>query len=95
MELDINLLERIVLRMFIDLKKQGVVSLDSDYYWDVSGKDIYNAYNKPKLLEIGQLSEDYEFLYTAYENEYLVQHNFKKVASLLRYLAERSLHNIG
>lgn len=94
MELDINLLEKIVLRMFIDLKKQGIVSLDFDYYWEVPGKYIYNTYNEPKVLEIGQLSEDYKFLYTAYKNEYLVQHNFKKVASLLRYLAEKALHNI-
>lgn len=94
MELDIDLLEKIVMDIFAKIKKQGVTSLDADYYWDVPGKDIYNTYDEPEKLDIGQLSEDYELLCTAYKGGYLVQHNFRKVASLLRYLSEKSLHVI-
>ncbi|EDT2960844.1 TPA: hypothetical protein R5S02_004642 [Salmonella enterica] len=88
MEVDIELLEKIVVTIFNEIKNQKTASLDVDYYWDVPGKDIYNPYNEPEKLDIGQLSEDYELLCTAYRGGYLVQHNFRKVASLLRYLSE-------
>lgn len=94
MELDLHLLEKIVVSMFREIKKQGVASLDADYYWDVPGTDIYNTYSEPRQLEIGQLTEDYELLCNAYKGGYLVQPNFRKVASLLRYLSESSLHDI-
>ncbi|EDF8720540.1 hypothetical protein MKU92_004784 [Salmonella enterica] len=94
MELDLDLLEEIVVNMFTKMKIQGITSLDADYYWDVPSKDIYNVYDEPEQLDIGQLSEDYEFLCNAYKGGYLVQHNFNKIASLLRYLSERPLHDI-
>ncbi len=94
-ELDLDLLEKIIVNIFSKIKEQNIIPLDVDYYWEVSGEEIYDIYQKPEQLDIGQLSEDYTFLCEAYRGNFLVQPNLRKVAALLRYLSERKMHDMN
>lgn len=38
------------------------VELDWDYYWDIPEDELYDPYNTPENLDLGQLSEDWQKL---------------------------------
>ena len=91
MKIKLNLLEEAVITIFNEMKEQGIdnIDLDSDFYWNVPYASIYDVYNEPTQLDIGQLEDDYEILYEATEKALLVRHNLKNIAAILRYLAEK------
>lgn len=91
MKVKLNILEEAVITIFNEMREQGVdnIDLDSDFYWNVPSESIYDAYNEPAQLDIGQLEDDYAILYEATEKSLLVRHNLKNIAAILRYLAEK------
>lgn len=38
------------------------VTLDQDYFWSVPAEELYDVYNTPSNLTIGQLSESWQLL---------------------------------
>lgn len=73
------------------LKSNGIheISFDDDYYWNVPSDLLYDPYNQPKELDIGQLSEDYEFLLSSIKNDCIVNADLRKLSHLLRYIADK------
>jgi len=70
--------------------KTGVAALsdDSDFYWEVPAKSLYSVGNEPKELEVGRLSDDWEFLLPLLQDKQqafplMLMH----VAPLMRYLS--------
>jgi hypothetical protein len=63
MEIPIHQLKAVSTKLFGYLEAQGndSVSIDEDYYWEVSDEDRYVVEKTPELV-VGQLSEDWEFL---------------------------------
>lgn len=56
---------RTVMNMLLDQLQEShgsSVDLDVDYYWWIDKDDLYDSYDRPTKLTIGQLSEDWEFL---------------------------------
>lgn len=74
-----------------DLKKRGIdnVPLDADFYWNVPSDAIYDPYNEPSQLDIGQLENDYETLLNAKKTGSLIGYNLKNLSSILRYISEK------
>ena len=89
MELDPDLLEAVVVKALREVKQNGAIMLDADYYWDIPAESVHNVYEPPANFTIGQLSEDYLMIANALEGGFTVRQNLKKVAALLRYIAER------
>ncbi|MGJ3353240.1 hypothetical protein [Providencia sp. Je.9.19] len=91
MKIELSLLEEAVVTIFKEMKEQGVddIDLDSDFYWNVPSEFIYDVYNEPPRLDIGQLEDDYETLCKAKEKELLVKYNLKNISTIFRYLAEK------
>lgn len=91
MKIKLNLLEEAVITIFNEMKEQGIdnIDLDSEFYWNVPSESIYDVYNEPTQLDIGQLEDDYAILYEATKKALLVRHNLKNIADILRYLAEK------
>nr|WP_314424702.1 hypothetical protein [uncultured Erwinia sp.] len=91
MEVDLNVLENAVNKIFSDMRSRGVdsFSLDVDFYWNIPRDKLYDPYVEPTELDIGQLEEDYENLVEMSSKNLLVGHNLKNVAVLLRYLSEK------
>ncbi|ROP60165.1 hypothetical protein EDF81_3001 [Enterobacter sp. BIGb0383] len=82
MQVDLDLLEAAIATIFSDMKQRGIdsVQLDSDFYWNVPFKCIYDPYNEPSQLDIGQLEEDYEALKHAQETDKLTGYNLKNIS---------------
>ncbi|MCP4608498.1 MAG: hypothetical protein GY845_07275 [Planctomycetes bacterium] len=48
-------------KLFTYLESQGVESLDVkvDYYWHIPKEQIYDPYQEPSELDLGQLTDDW------------------------------------
>ncbi|MEX6177324.1 hypothetical protein AB6G03_10215 [Providencia hangzhouensis] len=57
MKIELSLLEEAIVAIFKEMKVQGMdnIDLDADFYWNVPSESIYDIYNEPTQLDIGQL----------------------------------------
>lgn len=46
----------------LEERKSSEVVIDWDYYWDIPVEQLYDPYNTPDNLDLGQLSEDWQKL---------------------------------
>ena len=60
----IDELREIFNRLMDHLETTGIdrVKLDCDFFWSIPQDELYNVYEDPKSLSIGQVSESLDFL---------------------------------
>lgn len=87
------------LRILLDkilkhLEEDGIksVELESDYYWNIPKEYLYDSYEEPKELDMGQLYDDMEFLNNILEgrNE-PIGHALVWLSAILRYIGEENV----
>jgi len=86
MIVNINEIEKIVLLLLSKLResKGNEIELTNDYYWDIDDDELYNPYEKPKDIGLGQVSFDIELLLKLLnEPDDALPFHFKKLASIL------------
>src|SRR5687767_12683225 len=65
------------------------VELGSDYYWEVPEADRYNVVDRPGELEIGRLSDDWQFVAELANSDTVpVAYQLTEIAPLLRRVGE-------
>ena len=91
MNIELNVLKDTINTIFDEMKADGIesIKLDFDFYWNVPAESLYDIYNDPQQLDIGQLEDDYRTLCEAKEKDILVRYNLKNISAILRYLAEK------
>ncbi|TCB95888.1 hypothetical protein E0L21_24355 [Kosakonia quasisacchari] len=91
MQIDLTLLEKVVTEIFTEMKNRGIdsVPLDADYYWNIPSEALYDPYQDPNQLDLGQLQDDYETLRLAHATGSLVSYNLKNIAAIMRFLSEK------
>ncbi len=91
MQIDIVELKQVIDRLFdhiIETKGVRQCEFDKDNYWNVPSQELFEA-NDPKELDIGSLSDDWEFLSKLLKPENKpVACQLTQVAPILRYLGE-------
>jgi hypothetical protein len=72
------------------LKRFDSINLgDRDYYWDIFEEELYNPYQEPTKLSLGQLSFDWDnFLRLKQKNASPVSHDLKSLGAILRAIEE-------
>jgi hypothetical protein len=92
MEIDVVKLKAIVDRLFQHIiETRGVrrVELGSDLYWSIPEEELYNVVDRPEELDIGRLSDDWEFVSKLLNGDAdPVAYQLTEVAPLLRRLGE-------
>jgi len=81
----------LIARLFVEFP-EGVVTIPEgqDYYWHVPADELNDMDNKPQKLNVGRLSDDWEFLRPLIEHEEQVfSLMMVHLAPILRFLAER------
>ncbi len=63
------------------------VELNNDFYWSISSDEIYNAYEAPKDMTLGQLTDDWETLKNASKSDSLVPYDLQRIANILKALS--------
>ena len=91
MQIDLAELKQVIDRLFNHIMEtRGVKSFvfEKEYYWNIPSRDVYEI-EEPKELDIGSLSDDWEFLSKLLQSENQpVAYQLTQVAPLLRYLGE-------
>jgi hypothetical protein len=78
-------------KLFAYLEDQGVESFDTavDYYWDIPKEQMYNPYQNPFELDLGQLTDDWYELQKLLDPERQpVVRDFVWLAAILRAIGE-------
>ncbi|RSB20965.1 hypothetical protein [Enterobacter cloacae] len=90
MKVELDLIEKAVVVIFNEMRSRGLssVELDCDFYWNIPTEQLYNVYEKPNELDIGQITDDYDTLKKHLENDTLIYYNLKNAAAVMRFLSQ-------
>ncbi len=71
MEVTIFQLRAIAEKLFSHFENLGYdsVEITEDYYWNIPEEQKYDVLNDPKDLDVGQLTDDWEFLQSVLEED--------------------------
>jgi len=67
--------------------KDNEIELNNDYYWDISAGELYNPYEEPKNITLGQLPDDLEEIQRLNRFDDAIAYDFKRLASILKALS--------
>lgn len=90
MRVNIDELSRVIAILLSNLKnsKGNEVELRNDYYWDISSEQIYNPYDDPNEISLGQLSDDLnEVCRLLSSSDEAIPYDLKRIAEILKALS--------
>ncbi len=90
MKVNIEELEKVISLLLSNLRESigNEVELNNDYYWAISEEKLYNPYENPIDLTLGQLSDDLKEIQRLYKSDDdAVPYDLERVASILKALA--------
>lgn len=72
-------------------QKGNEIELKNDFYWDIASNKLYNPYEEPNELSLGQLSDDLKEIYRlSKSNEKAISYDLKRIAEILRALSNEN-----
>jgi hypothetical protein len=92
MQIEIAKLNSVTNLLFDHLKELGIdtIEIDNDFYWNIPKSQLYDPYNEPKELDLGQLSDDWNDLQKVISgNMDVVSYNFIDLAAILKAIGEK------
>ncbi|MBS0473466.1 MAG: hypothetical protein JSR60_20525 [Proteobacteria bacterium] len=84
--------DRIFDRLIGELGDEATVTIDAakDYYWEVPYDGLYDVSTPPRDLDVGRLTDDWEFLSSIIADEtQAVRPMLAHLSTLLRVIAEQ------
>ncbi len=91
MKINLKDIEAITEKLFISLKERGIetIEVSEDFYWYIPKDIVYNPYEEPNRVEMGQLSDDWnELCKVAETNDIPIPYNFVWLATVFRAIGE-------
>lgn len=65
-----------------------VIEIENDFYWDIPSKELYNPYEEPKQLTLGQLSDDInEVQRLANEPSSAISYDLKRISNIIKAMS--------
>lgn len=85
MRVNIEEIEKIVSLLFSKLRESrgNEIELNNDFYWDISIEELYNPYEEPKNITLGQLSEDLDEIQRLNKSDDAIAYDLKRLVSIL------------
>lgn len=93
MNVNIDELEEIVSLLLKKLKhsKGKEIELNNDYYWEISNDEVYNPYEEPKNISLGQLSEDInELNRLVNKDDDAIPYDLSRIGNILKALSNEN-----
>ncbi len=90
MKVKIDELQKTVTLLLSNLKAQkgNEIELENDFYWDISSDELYEPYNGPKTISMGQLSNDLiEIDRLSEAEDEAIPYDLKRIAEILKALS--------
>jgi len=95
LEINIDEIEKAMLQLFNELrtKKGNIIEIEAiDYYWAINAQELYNPYNDPTELTLGQITDDLNELKKLANNESKpVSLDFVKISSILTMIGNKTV----
>jgi hypothetical protein len=90
MKVKINELEQVLNMLLTELREQNGAEIaieKEDFYWAIPQESLYNPYEKPQELMLGQLSDDLEHLHKLATHELpTVRNDFVKLSAIFQMI---------
>lgn len=89
MKVKIDNLEKIISLLLKKLKnsKGNEIELDNDLYWAISSEELYNPYEEPKNMTLGQLEDEVNEIMRLMDTDDAIIYDLKRVANILTALS--------
>lgn len=90
MKVNIDEIKKVVTLLLSNLKesKGNEIELRGDFYWDISSDQLYNPYDEPSDLSLGQLSDDLtEISRLSALSDEAIPYDLKRIAEILKALS--------
>lgn len=88
--INIDELERISQMLFSKLKENigNEIEVNKDFYWNISEEELYNPYDEPSNMTLGQLSDDIERINYVYKfSDEIVNYDLKRLSTIIQVLS--------
>lgn len=88
MKINIEQIKEITLLLLSKLQesKGNEIELNSDYYWAFADEEIYNPYEDPKSITLGQLSDELDEIYRLLKSDDTIAYDLKRLSNIFRAL---------
>lgn len=88
MKVRINEIQEITSLLLLKLKEKmgNEIEINNDYYWDISDNELYNPYEEPKNITLGQLSDDLDEIKRLLTSNDSVPYDLKRISNILKTL---------
>ncbi len=67
--------------------KGNDIELQSDYYWDIDSDELYNPYNEPKNISLGQLSDDLKEIMRLKNRDDGIFYDLQRISNIIKALS--------
>ena len=93
MKASIDEIEKITLILLSKLResKGNFIEINNDFYWDISVNELYNPYEEPKNITLGQLSDDLNEIQRLTKSDDATPYDLKRLASIINALGVENL----
>ena len=91
MEIDIQKLREVcdaLFRRLIEEHQIVKVSVDQELYWKLSHEVAFNLKEEPKAFDVGNLSDDWEFIRGIANGDQPIVYQMTELAPLINYIGE-------
>lgn len=89
MKISVDEIQKITLLLLSRLKESrgDEIEVANDYYWDISDEELYNPYEEPKNITLGQLSDDIEEIQRLVNSDDAIMYDLKRLAVVLKAIS--------
>lgn len=95
MKIKVNELEKVLKILISELKEHNGEEIEidkEDFYWSITKDELYNPYEEPKKLTMGQLSDDFEHINKlATKKLPPVSNDFVKLSSIFQIIGHNNI----
>jgi len=94
-QINVDEVEKALKYLFTELRNQkgNIIDIEPvDFYWAIDGKELYDPYNNPNDLTLGQISDDLnEIKKIASKQSEPVSYDFVKLSSVLTMIGHKTV----
>jgi hypothetical protein len=92
MQVKVDEIEKIITLVLSRLRQRvgNEVEINVDYYWDISTEQLYNPYEKPSDISLGQLSDDIAEINRLLNDDSEISYDLKRIGNILVALSKES-----
>jgi len=98
MKIKIDEIQKIIMLVLSNLReaKGNEIELENDFYWDILSDELYNPYEDPKDISLGQLSWDLEEIKRLLKSpEEVMPYDLKRIAEILKAIGDSDPYNVN